>query len=129
MSNRVILASFFLRVWRLVLLLVFLKKLRFARFPRIHFLLMDCHATASAVSRNDRKGVLDSITLLDSRFLMRNRGFQGAGAGIYLSGNEQARAVESTIYRKKLEFRQNLAWAKICYSHYHLSACWLLIKL
>ena len=90
---------------------------------------MDCHATASAVSRNDRKGVLDSITLLDSRFLMRNRGFQGAGAGIYLSGNEQARAVESTIYRKKLEFRQNLAWAKICYSHYHVSACWLLIKL
>ncbi len=75
------------------------------------------------------KGVLDSITLLDSRFLMRNRGFQGAGAGIYLSGNEQARAVESTIYRKKLEFRKDFAWAEVCHSHYHLSACGLLIKL
>ena len=32
---------------------------------------------------------------------MRNCSFQGAGEGIYLSGNEQARAVESTIYRKK----------------------------
>ena len=30
---------------------------------------------------------------------MRNRGFQGAGEGIYLGDNEQARAVESTIYR------------------------------
>ena len=36
------------------------------------------------------------------RFAMRNRGFQGAGEGIYLSGNEQARAAESTIYRAKL---------------------------
>ncbi len=30
---------------------------------------------------------------------MRNRGFQGAGEGIYLGDNEHARAVESTIYR------------------------------
>ena len=30
---------------------------------------------------------------------MRNCGFQDAGEGIYLSGNEQARAAESTIYR------------------------------
>lgn len=34
-------------------------------------------------------------------FLMRNCSFQGAGEGSYLSGNEQARAAESTIYRKK----------------------------
>ena len=34
-------------------------------------------------------------------FLMRNRGFQAVGAGIYLSGNEQAHRAESTIYRKK----------------------------
>ena len=32
---------------------------------------------------------------------MRNCSFQGAGEGIYLVDNEQARAVESTIYRKK----------------------------
>ena len=32
---------------------------------------------------------------------MRNRGFQAVGAGIYLSGNEQAHRAESTIYRKK----------------------------
>ncbi|STO97965.1 diaminopimelate decarboxylase [Helicobacter canis] len=32
---------------------------------------------------------------------MRNRGFQGAGEGIYLGDNEQARAAESTIYRSK----------------------------
>ena len=59
----------------------------------------------------------------------RNRGFQGAGEGIYLSDNEQARAVESTIYRKKLEFRKDFAWAEVCHPNYHLSACWLLIKL
>lgn len=34
-------------------------------------------------------------------FLMRNCSFQGAGKGIYLVGNKQARATESTIYRKK----------------------------
>ena len=32
---------------------------------------------------------------------MRNCSFQGVGEGIYLVGNEQARATESTIYRKK----------------------------
>ena len=36
------------------------------------------------------------------RFAMKNRGFQGVGAGIYLGDNEQARAAESTIYRTKL---------------------------
>lgn len=44
-------------------------------------------------------------TLLDSIFAMRNCSFQGAGEGIYLVGNEQARAVESTIYRAKIGFR------------------------
>lgn len=34
-------------------------------------------------------------------FLMRNCSFQGAGEEIYLVGNEQARATESTMYRKK----------------------------
>ncbi|STO98029.1 Uncharacterised protein [Helicobacter canis] len=32
---------------------------------------------------------------------MRNRRFQGGGEGIYLSGNEQAPAAESAIYRAK----------------------------
>ena len=88
---------------------------------------MDCHATATALARNDRKGIIARIHFLkmpkfkqvtkDSRTFtqnapsvsepqavaveMRNRGFQGAGEGIYLSGNEQARAAESTIYRSK----------------------------
>ena len=88
---------------------------------------MDCHATAYALARNDRKNAeilntpqaranLDSSkSQSDSKIFtqnaknlsklqaeaveMRNRGFQGAGAGIYLGDNEQARAVESTIYR------------------------------
>ena len=87
---------------------------------------MDCHATATALARNDRNNTaskkVDSSTAptlsesaKDSRTFtqnapsvsepqaaaveMRNRGFQGAGEGIYLSGNEQARAAESTIYR------------------------------
>ena len=128
---------------------------------------MDCHATASAVSRNDRKNAesqnavslekVDSnneaqnlsepqtpcfiaqnkqgtVSLENKRsavslvkpnphhqhpsdskileiesshalqaagFLMRNCSFQGAGEGIYLGDNEQARAAESTIYRAK----------------------------
>ena len=32
---------------------------------------------------------------------LENRGFQGVGEGIYLGDNEQAHAVESTIYRSK----------------------------
>ena len=89
---------------------------------------VDCHATATALARNDKNNAtskkVDSSTATtlsepakDSRILeknaesvfdkkpqaaaveMRNRGFQGAGEGIYLGDNEQARAAESTIYR------------------------------
>ncbi|EMZ38117.1 amine oxidase [Helicobacter bilis] len=70
---------------------------------------VDCHATASAVSRNDRN--------LDSSFCAQNAqslnksqaegfcddfgGFQGGGEGIYLSGNEQAPAAESAKSAQK----------------------------
>ena len=70
---------------------------------------VDCHATASAVSRNDRN--------LDSSFSTQNAqsldksqaegfcddfgGFQGGGEGIYLSGNEQAPAAESAKSAQK----------------------------
>ena len=87
---------------------------------------MDCHANASALARNDDKNAMsekvDSSTeanlnelAQDSRSFtknaknlttpqaeaveMRNRCFQAVGAGIYLSGNEQAHRAESVIYR------------------------------
>ena len=89
---------------------------------------MDCHATASAVSRNDNKNAvfqkMDSSNApnlnkqaQDSRIFTQNAknssksqaegfcddfgGFQGAGAGIYLGDNEQARAAESTKSAQK----------------------------
>ena len=52
---------------------------------------------------------LESKTFLDSAqglpgilgFEMRNRCFQARGEGSYLSGNDQAPSIESTIYRSK----------------------------
>ncbi|MDL0080483.1 hypothetical protein [Helicobacter zhangjianzhongii] len=67
---------------------------------------MDRHTTASAVSHDDRKHILGKTRSARNRvFYPRTKavgfaddfgGFQGAGAGIYLVDNEQARAVEST---------------------------------
>ncbi|WP_304210453.1 glycosyltransferase [Helicobacter canis] len=87
---------------------------------------MDCHANASALARNDDKNAMSEKVgssteanlnelAQDSRSFtknaknlttpqaeaveMRNRCFQAVGAGIYLSGNEQAHRAESVIYR------------------------------
>ena len=80
---------------------------------------MDRHATASAVSHDDRKHILGKTRSARNRvFYPRTKaagfaddfgGFQGAGAGILLGVNEQARAVESTIYRKKPTPKPNKA--------------------
>ena len=56
-------------------------------------------------AKMDSKETQEIMFMIPTRrilgFLMRNCSFQGAGEGIYLVGNEQARATESTIYRKK----------------------------
>ncbi|MDL0082105.1 glycosyltransferase [Helicobacter sp. XJK30-2] len=95
------------------------------------FETMDCHANASALARNDDKAQNLNESAQDSRSFtqnaqnlskqqaeaveMRNRCFlkkhrltpsgipcfQAVGAGIYLSGNEQAHRAESVIYRSK----------------------------
>ncbi|STO97502.1 glycosyltransferase [Helicobacter canis] len=74
---------------------------------------VDCHANASAFARNDSKKVdsgENATNVSKSQaegfcddFLKKLRfgGFQGAGAGIYLGDNEQARAVESTKSAQK----------------------------
>ena len=95
---------------------------------------MDCHANASALARNDDKNAMsekvDSSTeanlnelAQDSRSFtknaknlttpqaeaveMRNRCFQAVGAGIYLSGNEQAHRAEIKGLSRKAESSNN----------------------
>ena len=75
---------------------------------------VDCHGNASAFARNDKKAFLckkdskncgrdlDFLPCGILGFCDDFVGFQGAGAGIYLSGNEQARAVESRKSAQKL---------------------------
>ncbi|ETD26968.1 glycosyltransferase [Helicobacter canis] len=76
---------------------------------------VDCHDFARAKSRNDDETQNLNKPTKDSRSFtqntknlttpqaeaveMRNRCFQAVGAGIYLSGNEQAHRAESAIYR------------------------------
>ena len=52
----------------------------------------------SCVKVDSRKNAQNPSKSQAEAVEMRNRGFQGAGEGIYLSGNEQACAAESTIY-------------------------------
>lgn len=58
-------------------------------------------SSANEDSRETQEIVLVIPTRRILGFLMRNCSFQGAGEGIYLVGNEQTRATESTIYHKK----------------------------
>ncbi|STO97979.1 GTP-binding protein [Helicobacter canis] len=84
---------------------------------------MDCHATATQclamtennaanekvdsrenaqslnTPQNEKTEAVFDKTPQAEAVEMRNRGFQGVGEGIYLGDNEQAHAVESTIYR------------------------------
>ncbi|ETD26492.1 integral membrane protein MviN [Helicobacter canis NCTC 12740] len=66
---------------------------------------MDCHATATAASRNDRKNTIgEKVDSSNAHNVSKPQaegfcddfvGCQGVGEGIYLSGNEQAHAADS----------------------------------
>ena len=65
---------------------------------------MDCHATASAVSRNDRKtskATSPNHTTQAAVFSSDFWGFQAVGEGILLGVNEQAHRAESTKSAEK----------------------------